>query len=63
MFDELGWWVRRVELKDQEGECECLKGSGGEEEVGLNPLSDVMVFVMVFRLQWVFCGAIAIAVN
>ena len=39
------------------------EGLGGEEEVGLNPLSDVMVFVMVFRLQWVFCGAIAIAVN
>ena len=26
MFDELGWWVRRVELKDQESEGECLKG-------------------------------------
>ena len=61
------WWIglvgKKGGAKGSRGWMWVSEGLGGEEEVGLNPLSDVMVFVMVFRLQWVFCGAIAIAVN
>ena len=52
VFDKLGLWVRTEwggggGLKDQRGRRWVPEGLCREEEVGLNPLADVMVWRII----------------